>query len=72
MYHDALTTDNLITSYVGTMSVTGTIKWTTYAGAYTPTASTFEFGVYHACPYYYYSVNTYVDNVVITGKPFPL
>lgn len=69
MYHDSLLTTNLITSSVGTMTTTGTIQWKTYSGTYAPTASSFEFGMYYACPYTsYYLAKTYVDNVVITGK----
>lgn len=68
MYHDSLTTGNLITSYVGTVTTTSTIQWKTYSGTYTPTSSSFEFGVYYACPYNYYSINTFFDNVVVEGK----
>lgn len=42
----------------------------------TLTVSSFVFGVYYACPYNYYAISTYMDNVVITGTtnpppPFP-
>lgn len=71
VYHDSLTTNNLITSSVGVVTTTGTIQWKTYSGTYTPTASSFEFGVYVACPYVYYAVKSYMDNVVVTGKVVP-
>lgn len=67
MYHDSLTTSNLIASSVGTFTSTSTITWKTISGTYTPTASSFEFGFYVACPYYYTLINSYLDNVVVEG-----
>lgn len=68
MYHDALTTSDLIT-HENRIYTKSTNSWQTFSGTYTPTSSSMLFGVYMTCsPYHTTQIfNVYFDNAVAKG-----
>lgn len=69
MFHDAITTSNLITRF-SKVYTRADSTWNTYGGTVTPTSSSMMLGWVMACSTTYTSsiFNTYFDNAVMEGK----
>lgn len=73
IYHDSLTTTNLITSFNKQYTRADT-AWTTYGGTVTPSSTDMVIGIVLSCALYRSSVifNTYLDNAIMQGKQMSL
>ncbi|KAJ4391117.1 hypothetical protein N0V93_004732 [Gnomoniopsis smithogilvyi] len=68
IYHDSLTTNNLITS-LSKQYTRADSAWTTYGGTVTPTSTDMEIGMVLSCSPYHTSVifNAYLDNAIMNA-----
>ncbi|KXJ88677.1 hypothetical protein Micbo1qcDRAFT_197079 [Microdochium bolleyi] len=71
LYHDSLTTSNLIQQRVFPFSRSTNTGWQTFGGSYTATSSTLTLGYYASCtPYRTPTIyNLYIDNAIVRGPP---
>lgn len=69
IYHDSLTTNNLITTSSKQYTRTDT-AWVTYGGTVTPTSTDMVIGIVLSCSPYHSSTifNAYLDNAIMQGK----
>lgn len=69
MYHDSITTDNLITRFSKVYTRSDN-DWSTYGGVFTPASSSLELGWVLACTTTYAAsvFSTYFDHAIVEGE----
>jgi hypothetical protein len=69
LYHDSLSTSNVVRQTTGSFSLSTNDRWQTLAGKYTATSDSAVFGFYATCsPYRIPQISIYVDNAYMRGK----